>query len=78
MGYETVLVIGGSGFIGSHVVKKLVDAGKYVTVPTRRRERAKHLLPLPTVDVVEGDISTVFLEHLIAEHDAVINLVGIL
>lgn len=78
MDYETVLVVGGSGFIGSHVVKKLVDAGKRVTVPTRRRERAKHLLPLPTVDVVEGDISTVFLEHLIAEHNAVINLVGIL
>ena len=50
-----------------------------ITVPTRRRERAKHLIVLPTVDVVEADINAPgVLERLATGSDAVINLVGIL
>ena len=50
-----------------------------VTVPTRRRERAKHLIVLPTVDVVEADINSPgVLERLAKGCDAVVNLVGIL
>ena len=49
------LVLGGSGFIGRHVVARLVAAGHRVTVLTRRRASARHLILLPTVDVVEGD-----------------------
>ena len=50
-----------------------------VTVPTRRRERAKHLIVLPTVDVVEADINSPgVLERLARGCDAVVNLVGIL
>jgi NADH dehydrogenase len=50
-----------------------------VTVPSRHRERAKHLLPLPTVDVVETDIMAPgALEALAGGRQAVINLVGIL
>ena len=51
-----VLVIGGSGFIGSHVVARLVQAGHNVRVVTRRRQRARHLFLLPTVDVLQADI----------------------
>ena len=50
----TVVVVGGSGFVGRHVVPRLVTAGYHVVVVTRRRERAQHLLLLPTVDVVGG------------------------
>ena len=79
MSTGSVLVLGGSGFIGRHVVNGLVRAGCDVVVPTRRRERARHLILLPTVDVVEGDIhdpST--LASLMDDASAVINLVGIL
>ena len=79
MKLDNVLVLGGSGFVGRHLVAALAARGINVTVPSRRRERAKHLLPLPTVDVVETDIMAPgALEALARGRQAVINLVGIL
>ena len=76
---DNVLVVGGSGFVGRHLVAALARRGARVTVPTRRRERAKHLLPLPTVEVVEADVGRPGeLERLAAGQDAVVNLVGVL
>ena len=79
MKYNRVLVLGGSGFVGRHLVAALVRRGVRVTVPSRHRERAKHLILLPTVDVVEADINQRgVLDRLAKGQDAVINLVGIL
>lgn len=79
MSTARILVLGGSGFVGRHVVARLVAAGWNVVVPTRYRERAKHLILLPTADVVEADIhDPLALEQLAAGADAAINLVGIL
>jgi NADH dehydrogenase len=79
MKVSEVLVVGGSGFIGRHLVASLAAAGIRVTVPSRRRERAKHLILLPTVDVVEADVMAPgVLERLTAGKHAVYNLVGIL
>ena len=79
MKYSNVLVVGGSGFIGRHLVASLAAAGIRVTVPSRHRERAKHLILLPTVDVVEADVMAPGqLERLCAGKHAVYNLVGIL
>jgi uncharacterized protein YbjT (DUF2867 family) len=76
---EDILVVGGTGFVGRHLVAALAARGARVTVPTRRRERAKHLLLLPTVDVVQADIARPGeLERLSAGRDAVVNLAGIL
>ena len=79
MKFDNVLVVGGSGFIGRHLVAALAARGVRVTVPSRRRERAKHLILLPTVDVVEADVlARGVLEHLMAGQQAVVNLAGIL
>jgi NADH dehydrogenase len=76
---NSICVVGGSGFIGLHVVELLVREGYSVVVPTRRRERAKHLITLPTVDVVQADVhDPATLVRLFTGVDAVINLVGIL
>ena len=73
------LVLGGSGFVGRHLVHALSRDGHSLVVPTRRRERAKHLILLPTVDVVEADVhDSATLARLVGGSDAVINLVGIL
>lgn len=74
-----ILVIGGAGFVGRHIVARLVGQGLRVTVPTRHRGRAGHLILLPTVEVVESHVgSDDALDTLLRGHDAVINLVGIL
>jgi NADH dehydrogenase len=74
-----VLILGGSGFVGRHLASQLVNAGRRVIVPTRRRENAKHLILLPTADVIEADIhDEATLACLVRGATAVVNLVGIL
>jgi NADH dehydrogenase len=76
---RNVLVIGGSGFLGRHVVRQLAAAGCQVRVPTRNRERARELILLPTVDVVTADVHDAdTLDQLATGVDAVVSLVGIL
>ncbi|HEU4375200.1 MAG TPA: complex I NDUFA9 subunit family protein [Telluria sp.] len=77
----TLVVFGGSGFIGSHLVAQLAEEGARVIVPTRRAENAKHLIFLPGVEVVEVDIGRAdpaILRRLLDGADAAINLVGVL
>jgi uncharacterized protein YbjT (DUF2867 family) len=79
LNYDNFLVVGGSGFIGRHLVAALAARGARVTVPTRRRERAKHLILLPTVEVVEANVhDDATLTRLAAGRDVVINLAGVL
>lgn len=76
---QNILVIGGSGFIGSRLVNALSLGNHFVTVPTRRRQRARHLVQLPLVDVIETDVhDDAKLAKLVAGRDAVVNLVGVL
>lgn len=79
MQIKKICVLGGSGFVGSAIVTKLDAAGFDVTVLTRRRESAKHLILLPHVKVVECNILDYdALQTALTGADAVINLVGIL
>ena len=52
---EGILVTGGTGFTGSHLVRELHSRGHGVRVVTRSVDRARKALP-PGVDLVEGDI----------------------
>lgn len=79
MRHTNILVLGGSGFAGRYIVNALVGRGCRVIVPARRRDHAKHLILLPTCEVVQADIhDDTVLERLVAGQHAVINLVGIL
>ena len=79
MHIKNTVVLGGSGFVGSAIVAKLVSAGYQVTVLTRRLDHAKHLSLLPGVTL---KVCNVFdaqaLRSALQGTDAVINLLGIL
>lgn len=75
-----VLILGGTGFIGSRIAAHLVSSGWRATIATRRHAHARHLLPLPSVErVVQADVhDDAALERLVTGHQAVINLIGVL
>ena len=76
---QKIVVLGGTGFVGSHLVPRLATQGLAVTVLSRNRERHRELSVLPTVRVLSADV---YDPKVLAAHfrgaDAVINLVGIL
>ena len=75
----SILVLGGSGFVGRYLVDRLVASGSRVVVPTRRFDKARTLQVLPTVNVVAADVGRAdVLQRLVERSAAVVNLVGIL
>jgi NADH dehydrogenase len=76
---KNILLIGGTGFLGSAITRRLAKADFFLTLPTRRRERVKHLAVLPTLRIVEADVhDEATLAHLMVGQDVVISLVGLL
>ena len=74
-----ICVIGGTGFVGTHLITKLVSLGHSIKVITRRPERHRHLRTLPTVKIINIDFfGNKILERQIDTYDVVINLAGIL
>jgi len=75
-------VLGGSGFIGRYVVKRLAARGEVVAVGCRNAEAAKFLKPMGDVgqivplNVAIGDET--LLPAFLAGNDALVNCVGIL
>jgi NADH dehydrogenase len=74
----SVVLFGGTGFIGSHLAARLAERDVGIVAPTRHEAHAMHLMPLG-VDIVEADIyDDATVRRLVAGKDAAINLVGIL
>ena len=74
-----ILIVGGSGFIGYQLAARLSAKNCRVIVPTRRIERARRLMLLPTVEVRQADVlDDAQLDTLLQDCDAVVNLTGIL
>ena len=79
MNPKRVVIVGGSGFIGSAIANRLCAADISVLIPTRRRSRAGHVLLLPNADVFEADVhDPAALARLFEGADAVVNTVGVL
>ena len=75
---QSVVLFGGTGFIGSHLAARLSEHAVSIVVPTRHERHAMHLMPLG-VDIVQTDLhDDAALRKLVAGRDAVINLIGIL
>ena len=72
-------MLGGTGFVGTHLCAALARDGWRITAPTRDPVRAQHLAPIPSLKLVSADIlDPRALAALVAGQFAVVNLVGIL
>jgi NADH dehydrogenase len=76
---SSIVVLGGTGFLGTRLVARLIKDGHTVTVLSRDREQHKHLLVLPGLTLENCDV---YQEPQLSERfrgkDVVINLIGIL
>lgn len=74
-----ICVLGGTGFVGTELIARLVRDGHWVRVPTRSIGHGQQLRVLPTVELVTANVHDPrTLGQLVAGMDAVVNLVGIL
>jgi NADH dehydrogenase len=79
MGSHRICVLGGTGFVGHHLVRRLARDGHRLRVLTRRRERHRDLLVLPGIDLVEASVlDFTGLAARLEGCDVAVNLVGIL
>lgn len=79
MKIQKICVLGGTGFVGRHLVARLANRGYPTKVLTRHPQRHREIAVLPGAELVEADVHdpTVLLEHF-SGCDAAINLVGVL
>lgn len=79
---QVITVLGGSGFVGRHLVQRLAKTGAQIRLGVRNVELAKRLKPLGDVGQIVPmpvDIGRgTGLDAAVAGADVVINLVGIL
>ena len=79
---KQVVVFGGSGFVGRHVVRALANRGYRVLVAVRRPDLAFHLQPLGNVGQIRAIQANLryrkSVDQAVAEADVVVNLVAIL
>lgn len=74
-----VVVLGGSGFVGRHLVPHLLRGDNRVTVLTRRLDARVRAAVPREASLREGDVHDGgFLRACLSDADAVINLTGIL
>lgn len=74
-----ILVIGGTGFIGRHLIARLSGDLHQIIVPTRLLARGSELQVFPTTTLIQADIhDDAELDRLVRGCDVVVNLVGIL
>jgi NADH dehydrogenase len=73
-----VLVTGGTGFVGPHIVSALVDAGHYVRV-LERKPGAWKRAGLPCQEAVQGDVTdAASLRRAVEGQEVVVHLVAII
>jgi NADH dehydrogenase len=79
MEIKRVCILGGSGFVGRHLVARLAANGVPTRVVARHPQRHQDLRLLPQLELTGGNIlDPAQLQGLLGGCEAVINLVGIL
>ena len=76
---QRIVILGGTGFVGSHLVPRLHADGHQIRILSRNREQHRELGVLPRASVVTADIhDEATLRRLLSDADVAINLVGVL
>lgn len=81
MKQKTVIIFGGTGFVGAQIVEKLAREGAVVRIASRAPKSAYYLRPCgypAQVEPVFCDYSEKSIDALISKADFVVNCVGIL
>ncbi len=79
MRIKSICILGGTGFVGRHMVAKLAFEGYACRVVSRHPQRHRELQVLPGVELVQSEnLDTKTLEPIFGGCDALINLIGIL
>lgn len=79
MSRRHVLILGGTGFVGRHLVERLLRERYRVTVLSRGVDPSKKKKLSRDASIIEGDVANPdFLRAVLDDVDAVVNLVGIL
>jgi nucleoside-diphosphate-sugar epimerase len=74
----TILVTGGSGFLGSHIVEQLSQSGRSVRALVRRSSDTKFLRTLSNVELFDGAVDDrQSLEKAVAGVEAVVHSAGL-
>ena len=74
----TILVTGGSGFLGSHIVEQLSQSGRSVRALVRRSSDTKFLRTLSNVELFDGAVDDrQSLEQAVAGVEAVVHSAGL-
>lgn len=76
---QRLVLLGGTGFVGSYLVPRLAADGHRITLLSRNRELHRSMAVLPNVSIRSADVyDDAVLRQQLEGADAVINLVGIL
>lgn len=77
---KLVVLMGGSGFLGSHIAQALLDRGARVRIASRNPEKSFRLRPLANLGQVQfvrcDATKRVSIERAVAGADAVVNCIG--
>jgi uncharacterized protein YbjT (DUF2867 family) len=79
MAAQQLVILGGTGFVGSYLVPRLAADGHRIMLLSRNREQHRELSVLPSVTIRSADVyDDDALRHHLTGADAAINLIGIL
>lgn len=74
-----ITILGGTGFVGRHLVQRLRPLASEIIIPTRNRDSRRELAVLPGVQLRNCDVhDPAALRAVLEGSEVVINLIGIL
>ena len=73
-----ILITGGTGFIGSSIIRKLLDDGHQAILLTRKVQGARNRLGFPGISFSEYDYKadSIIPDDMMSEIDGIINMAG--